>query len=158
MEYRVFVIPFHEQTMSFADEVFRSFCQQNRIVDCTPHFYIHDSVPTWTVMVGHRGPQMTKPKRPMQEPSNRKKSSSVKASMTKVEEQRYELLRTWRNKQSIKEGRPPYAIFTNAQVADIAKQNPETIAGLKRIDGIGDGLSNKYGKMILELCKGEPES
>jgi superfamily II DNA helicase RecQ len=58
-------------------------------------------------------------------------------------------LREIRKALAEKENLPPYAVFTNEQLAAIAKGRCATPADLGKIDGIGAARIEKYGKAVL---------
>ena len=58
-------------------------------------------------------------------------------------------LREVRKALAEKENLPPYAVFTNEQLAAIARARCETPAALGKIDGIGAGRVEKYAPPIL---------
>ncbi len=63
-------------------------------------------------------------------------------------------LRDVRKSLAEKNGLPVYAVFTNDQLADIARQKPSSKTGLMRIDGIGQGKSEKFEDEILACIAG----
>ena len=65
----------------------------------------------------------------------------------------YDRLRTQRKQQAEAEGLPPFAVFTNEQLADMVRQRVTTAAGLAAIDGIGEARLTRYGPVFLEILK-----
>ncbi len=61
----------------------------------------------------------------------------------------FDRLRNWRKERAEKEGVPTYAIFTNEQLAAIARLEKCDRAALGRIDGIGESRLNKYADELL---------
>ena len=59
-------------------------------------------------------------------------------------------LREFRKTLSEEEGVPVYAICTNEQLSEIAKNKITTIEGLNSIQGIGKSKIDKYGAKIIE--------
>ena len=51
-------------------------------------------------------------------------------------------------------GLPVYAVYTNEQLAEIAKRKPESLAALGAIPGIGQGKLEKFGTAVLEALRG----
>ena len=62
-------------------------------------------------------------------------------------------LRDLRKALATEEAIPVYAICTNEQLAEIAKQRPQSMVDLKKVDGLGEAKVEKYGERILE-CAG----
>lgn len=50
---------------------------------------------------------------------------------------------------------PPYAVFTDAELAEIAKLDPPSLKGLKSIPGIGDKKVEKYGAYFIDVKENE---
>jgi ATP-dependent DNA helicase RecQ len=65
----------------------------------------------------------------------------------------FEALRTWRREEAARQGVPPYVIFHDSTLADIAKDRPATPAALGRIGGVGQGKLDRYGAAVLSLVK-----
>jgi superfamily II DNA helicase RecQ len=67
-------------------------------------------------------------------------------------------LRTLRKEIAEQEGVPPYALFTNEQLAEIVRRRAETATDLKQINGIGPSRIQKYGERFLnELNRASAE-
>ncbi|MEO1699878.1 MAG: HRDC domain-containing protein [Planctomycetota bacterium] len=64
---------------------------------------------------------------------------------------RFERLREWRLTTSAAEAVPPYVVFTNRQLSEIARRAPATAASLGAIDGVGPSRVKKYGAAVLGL-------
>ena len=62
-------------------------------------------------------------------------------------------LRELRKALSQEERVPAYAVFTNEQLAEIAKGRCATVADLKKIEGLGEGRVEKYGSAVLETIR-----
>ena len=46
---------------------------------------------------------------------------------------------------------PPFIIFTNATLRDMAAKCPRTRAQMARVDGVGTGKMERYGDMFLQV-------
>jgi superfamily II DNA helicase RecQ len=60
-------------------------------------------------------------------------------------------LRELRKKLAEDAGIPVHAVFTNDQLAEMARLRPGDATALKAIDGIGDARVEKFGAACLEL-------
>lgn len=58
-----------------------------------------------------------------------------------------------RKKSSKKQGIPPFAIFQDASLEDMASQYPTTLEELTNIFGVGEGKAKKFGKPFIELIQ-----
>ncbi len=65
----------------------------------------------------------------------------------------FSLLKDLRKEISRKEQLPPFVIFQDPSLEDMAIQYPITVEELKQITGVGAGKAQKYGKPFVELIK-----
>ncbi len=65
----------------------------------------------------------------------------------------FALLKDLRKEIARKEKLPPFVIFQDPSLEDMAIQYPVTIDELKQITGVGSGKALKYGKPFLSLIK-----
>ena len=63
----------------------------------------------------------------------------------------FALLKDLRKELSRKENLPPFVIFQDPSLEDMAIQYPITMDEMKQITGVGAGKAQKYGKPFLEL-------
>ena len=65
----------------------------------------------------------------------------------------FSLLKDLRKEIARKEKLPPFVIFQDPSLEDMAIQYPISVEELKQITGVGGGKALKYGKPFLELIK-----
>ena len=65
----------------------------------------------------------------------------------------YDMLRDLRQKVSSKLNLPPYVIFMDISLEQMATSYPITMEELQNIQGVGMGKARRYGKEFLELIK-----
>ncbi|HNX55684.1 MAG TPA: DNA helicase RecQ [Prolixibacteraceae bacterium] len=65
----------------------------------------------------------------------------------------FSMLKDLRKNISKKLNLPPFVIFQDPSLADMALQYPITIDELKNIQGVGEGKAKRYGKEFVELIK-----
>ena len=63
----------------------------------------------------------------------------------------FEKLRSWRSARAREERVPPYIVFGDKVLREIARQRPLDLDELGDISGIGPAKLEKYGEMVLEL-------
>lgn len=61
------------------------------------------------------------------------------------------MLKDLRKKNAKKLGVPPFVIFQDPSLEDMALKYPITISELSNVHGVGDGKAKKYGKDFIEL-------
>jgi ATP-dependent DNA helicase RecQ len=66
----------------------------------------------------------------------------------------FERLRTWRAAQAKEQGMPPYVIFHDKVLRQIATDLPATLDALSQISGVGETKLARYGQQILETLVG----
>ena len=64
-------------------------------------------------------------------------------------------LRETRKELAKTEQVPAYAIFTNEQLAEMAKIRPVSKNGLSKIVGVGESRIQKYGAQFLQILREE---
>ncbi|HEY5071565.1 MAG TPA: DNA helicase RecQ [Caulobacteraceae bacterium] len=63
----------------------------------------------------------------------------------------FEALRAWRKAQAAAQRVPPYVIFHDQTLADIARARPATRTDLAAVGGVGQGKLDRYGAAVLAL-------
>ena len=67
----------------------------------------------------------------------------------------FERLRAWRTATAKEQGMPPYVIFHDATLRQIAAAPPSTLGELANVNGVGETKLARYGQQILEVLAGE---
>ena len=65
-----------------------------------------------------------------------------------------ERLRSWRKKRADEENVPPYYIFNDRTLVDLANKKPTTRAELLSVSGIGELKAQKFGDDIIRIISG----
>ena len=63
-------------------------------------------------------------------------------------------LREWRKALANRDAVPVYTIFTNEQLAEMARRRCSSMAALSEIGGVGQGRIEKFGRDVLEVIGG----
>ena len=61
------------------------------------------------------------------------------------------MLRDLRKKEAKKQGVPPFVVFQDPSLEDMALKYPITLEELSNVHGVGEGKAKKYGKPFIEL-------
>ena len=61
----------------------------------------------------------------------------------------FEALRAWRRDRAKEQGVPPYVIFHDRTLREVAAFKPASLAALSEIDGIGDTKLERHGESLL---------
>ena len=65
----------------------------------------------------------------------------------------FEALRTWRKLQAAEQAVPPYVIFNDRTLLEIASARPAAPAALSRINGVGQTKLDRYGDAVLRVVR-----
>jgi len=66
----------------------------------------------------------------------------------------FEALRAWRSAEAKAQHVPPYVIFHDRTLTEIATVRPGSRAALERINGVGEGKLARYGEAVLAVVQG----
>jgi len=65
----------------------------------------------------------------------------------------FEALRSWRREQAQSQHVPPYVIFHDATLAEIAAARPGSLPALAKAGGVGQGKLDRYGEAVLKVVR-----
>jgi ATP-dependent DNA helicase RecQ len=65
----------------------------------------------------------------------------------------FETLRMWRREEAQARGVPPYVIFSDRTLRDLARVRPTSLLQLRGIYGIGDAKLEQFGEKLLRLFR-----
>ncbi len=111
---------------------------------------------SWEVMKGKQKVQLVQPVR--QERAEKvKQSRADETSWEDVDRGLFEVLRKWRFDRAKLAGMPPYIIFSDATLRELARVRPSTPQNLHLVYGIGSRKVEQFGEAVLrcisEYCE-----
>jgi ATP-dependent DNA helicase RecQ len=65
----------------------------------------------------------------------------------------FERLRRWRLEQARSQGVPPYVVFHDRTLVEIASRPPANLAELSAVAGVGQAKLDRYGESLLEALR-----
>ena len=65
----------------------------------------------------------------------------------------FEALRAWRTREAKAQGLPPYVIFHDSVLRDIAAARPASLEELGQIKGVGASKLARYGARVLAVVR-----
>ncbi|HBK06235.1 MAG TPA: DNA helicase RecQ [Acetobacteraceae bacterium] len=95
------------------------------------------------------------PKPVRTERSERGRAPGAEVSEAPVDASLYEALRLWRLAESKGQGIPPYVIFHDSVLREIAAAKPATLDELASIKGVGASKLERYGRHVLGVLGAE---
>lgn len=99
----------------------------------------------WQVLRGEANPQLLKPAKQ----KSRRESRATVESWEGVDRELFDVLRAFRRRTSQERGVPPYIVFSDATLRDLARHRPTNRDELLTIHGIGVKKVAEYGDDLL---------
>jgi len=65
----------------------------------------------------------------------------------------FEALRTWRREEAQERGVPPYIIFSDRTLRELARVRPSSLYELRGVYGIGDAKLEAFGEKVVRVCR-----
>src|SRR5438270_6901516 len=86
------------------------------------------------------------------------KSKADVISWEGVDQELFEALRRLRRALAEEKKVPPYIIFNDATLRELARQRPATLEQMRAIYGVGDAKLREFGTTFLEAIREQPPS
>jgi ATP-dependent DNA helicase RecQ len=87
-------------------------------------------------------------------PERKRKARDGAAPVPPADQALFEALRSWRSRAAKAQHVPPYVIFHDRTLIEIAAAKPTSRASLERLNGVGEGKLARYGDAVLEVVRG----
>lgn len=140
MQYRIFTINAEDASC----EEMNTFLRGRKIVEVDKHFYAMQNSAFWTFCIGYIDEISNNNTQP------KKEKIDYKDVLDEKSFEKFVVLREMRKEVAQKEGIPVYAVFTNEEMANIAKLDKLSLNALQSVNGIGEKRVEKYGKAVIE--------
>ena len=152
MKLKVFTLCFDPAVGGFDDTVLQDFLKERQVLNVHEHFFMHDQSPMWALLVSYRDEEQAG-----DGPRKKDKGKNWRADLSQEERSLYDALRTWRNDRAGRDGRPPYILLTNKQMALIAQKRPKNLEALREIEGVGEAKVEAFGRDLVALIASRPD-
>lgn len=139
---KIFNIPVLDSDRAL--ECLNKFLGANKVVSIDKQFYQKDGNPYWTIFVVYI------PSGVGSYTTDKKEKVDYKTILSEDEFIRFAKLRTIRKKIADSDAVPAYAVFTDAELAEISRSNEIVPPMLSQIKGVGPRRVEKYG---VQLCQ-----
>jgi ATP-dependent DNA helicase RecQ len=84
----------------------------------------------------------------------RRKGRDGATPLSPADQPLFEALRSWRAAEAKRQHLPPYVIFHDRTLAEIARLRPGSAGALAAISGVGESKLDRYGEPVLEVVAG----
>ena len=147
-------IPLHDSAPAEAD--LNRFLAAHRVLAVDRHLVADGARSAWAVCVTYVDRPSTAAADPAPaaatappKPGQPREAVDYKAVLAPAEFDLFARLRALRKRLAERDGVPPYAVFSNEQLAAIARARPQSAAALARFPGVGKARLEKYGPALL---------
>ena len=147
IQYRFFTIPL--KSAEEAETELNHFLRSQRILTVHREFVSQGENAFWTMAVEYLSDSTEKTKK-----TTGKKRIDYREILTPEDFALFVKLRDWRKQAAEKEAVPVYTIFTNEQLAEMAKKKAQSKTELKEISGVGEARVKNYGDGVLAILTG----
>jgi ATP-dependent DNA helicase RecQ len=106
----------------------------------------------WEVLRGQQTPRLLKPTQDSgadKEERKKRRASVESESWEGVDRGLFQILRSLRSERADELGVPPYIVFGDASLRDMAREKPQTLAEFRRIKGVGEKKLADFGDAFI---------
>lgn len=148
MKFKFFAIP--ARYPEAAEAELNAFCSQHRISYIDKHLVANGADSFWSICISWLEGEAAS----SGFAANRSKPSvDYKQILTEADFAMYLELRNYRKELADQQNVPPYALFTNEQLAAMIRQRIRSKTELADIPGVGKSRIDKYGEVFLQKLK-----
>jgi ATP-dependent DNA helicase RecQ len=102
----------------------------------------------WRVLRGQEAPRLLKPAKRRPEPAR-----AMRDSWEGVDRDLFEALRAVRRRIAAEKSLPPYLVFSDASLRDMARRRPSSPASFLRVHGVGQMKCQQYAEVFLPTLR-----
>lgn len=140
MQIKIFTIPIADN--GILQEEMNKFMRGHKVLEVSQEFYQSQSGAAWCFCVKYIDTAISYTQ------NTRKAKIDYRDELDEATFKIFSKLRQNRKQIAEENGIPAYAVFTDAELASIAKLPKITPANIKTIKGIGEKKVEKYGELI----------
>lgn len=145
MKYRFFSV--RAQAADADQEALNAFCAQCRVIAVEKHLVADGGASFWAVCVSYLDGAEA------QRNAGKRDRIDYKEVLNETDFAVFAELRVLRKTLAEQEGIPPYALFTNEQLAEMVRQRTLAVSALAAIEGVGKARVEKYGEAFVALLR-----
>ncbi|MDD4560365.1 MAG: HRDC domain-containing protein [Candidatus Cloacimonetes bacterium] len=134
---RIFTLEYDPVRKSFDDSVLATFLAGKSVISIEKRFFRQNSKFFWTFAIEYETEKIGG-------------SKDIELE-TDAQKSLFLALKEWRNELAAEKGVPPYLLFTNNQLKQIAIKQPKTGNELKNIQMISAKKVQEYSETVLQI-------
>lgn len=150
MQVKLFTLPVFVNDTSVEDLNF--FLRSVRVLEIKKEFVNASSGQYWVFCITYL-PISGSVSANVNLPQERREKVDYKNVLTETEFERFTLLRKIRKQIAEDDAVPPYAVFTDAELAGLSKIENLNPSAMQKIDGIGKKKVEKYGNWVCRILE-----
>lgn len=159
MQIRVITMRYSEGLQGFPEDALRTATFGRDVLSMEHHFFVHGNMPHITLVLSLADSGSGDPgKNGMSYEERKAKAEAEEAQLPEVSRPAFRALKDWRNQLAKAKGCPAYNIARNAQLLEIVKKKPKTLAELKEVAGCTEKFCKLYGEEILKMMAQAPHA
>jgi ATP-dependent DNA helicase RecQ len=116
---------------------------------------LHLNAESWRVLKGQRSVQVARAPK-LASSAAKTRASATDVSLGSEDKGLFEVLRTLRKQLADEHALPPYVIFHDATLREMAQRRPASLEQFARIRGIGEAKLARYGQLFIEAIREHP--
>ena len=105
----------------------------------------------WKLLKGQATPRLLKPSKKASKTSGGSKVEAT--SWEGVDRELFEVLRSLRRRVAEGHGVPPFVIFADTTLRDLARRRPTSLTGFRQVHGVGDKKTADFGALFTETIR-----
>jgi ATP-dependent DNA helicase RecQ len=98
-----------------------------------------------------RGERVLKLRRDLRSDKKKRRKSKTDPAVNKMDLPLWEALRAKRRELAESQGVPPYVIFHDSTLAQMVQRRPDSLEGMRLLDGVGKKKLERYGEAFLRV-------
>lgn len=132
--------------------VIDDFCVRHRLVSVDKRFVERGDLCYWSVCITYLEASSS-PTKPSTTAINKRGQVDYREVLSEQEFEVFAKLRNLRKVLAEADGVPMYAVFSNAQLAEMVTRQATSMSTLAEINGVGTAKLDKYGKHFIAVLK-----
>lgn len=128
------------------------FCVKHRLVSVDKRFVERGEFCYWSVCITYLEASVS-PAKPTASVINKRGAVDYREVLGEQEFEVFAKLRNLRKTLAEADGVPMYAVFSNAQLAEMVTRQATSLTALAEINGVGAAKLDKYGKHFIAVLR-----
>lgn len=149
MQYKFFTIPAMGADVSAATDELNAFLRGHRILTVQRELVNNGAQSCWCCCVEYM--ENGKPATEIFSRAGTREKIDYRNVLSEADFAKFRVLRECRKAIAEADAVPAYAVFLDEHLAEMSRLDALTLAGMRKIPGIGEKKAEKYGERIIAL-------